>query len=195
MKYIDKFVWFDDQVIILEDDTEVKFSKKKKENSLEKDENAGKGNPNRDPKSGKFSTGPDGPDSKLYSRNPTKAKIVRADKDEKPKLERAMRYLSTNELMPDIKISTAKLGTKYGNTSGKNIYIDSDTIKSQPATFVASILFHEGVHTKQDIKMPSMKRESEARFKTKMWAGFKAGSKDIDSDEKAGFLKAVKEQS
>lgn len=96
-------------------------------------------------------------------------KRVQTTPDEK--LNMALAYL------PEInrgRVSISPLGHRYGTSRGDNIYVDSDTVSTHHPLFIAAIIYHEDVHSRQPKEWTPQRKETDARVKTTLWASMAA---------------------
>lgn len=136
---------------------------------------------------GKFDVG----SSALHVENHAKLNVVKATPQEAKVLKKASRYIKDNEIEEGVKISVTDLGSKYGNTSGKNIYVDSKTVSEEHPLFIASVIYHENQHVKQNKNLDAKRKEFDARFKTKIWAQIKQSQNKASPDELVAIKKIV----
>lgn len=107
-------------------------------------------------------------------------------------LDKALAHIPA-EHAEGIKVSVADLRRSYGLSKGGKVYIDKTALLTEHPLFIAGVLYHEMVHSRQDHKkMDWRRREDEARRKTVQWALYKKVADD-DHEGKAALQKVIKE--
>jgi len=130
--------------------------------------------------------------SALHAKNPCKVSVSGGTAQAQANVKAALLYLDKKDVPTDCKITIANLGGIYGQSKGKNIYIDQKSAVKEHPLFLAAVIYHEGVHSGQDYrKMDSSRREFDARWKTRMWASMRP--KGADAKELTALKRVDKE--